>query len=191
MTAARYGNAVLIEQLIELGADTEQLNSNGMNAFQIALEQACSSPSFARRKLADIHHLLSPADISVEVEKRLIKINNHLMEFTMINLMIAMFYHRLGDNIAGWYNAFGSRDFTEVLEAFPLDVIPDRRKRRSYISSILAKNEVCREGPYNRKLFYRIKRGQYIINPGLSLRMGDTWRNIYDVLRLDLLAGTS
>jgi len=190
MIAARYGNASLIGQLIGLGADTEQLNSNGMNAFQIALEQACSSSSFARRKLSDIHHLLSPADISVEVENRLIKINNHLMEFTMLNLMIAMFYHRLGDNIAGWYDAFGSHDFVKVLEAFPASLVPDRRKRRAYISSILAKNEIHREGPYNRKLFYRIKRGQYIINPGLSLRMGDTWRNIYDVLRLDLLAGT-
>ena len=189
MTAARCGNATLIEQLIELGADTEQMNSNGMNPFQIALEQACGSSRFAHRKLADIYHLLSPADTSVEVDGRLIKLNSHLMEFTMLNLMIAMFYHRLGYNVIQRHDAFGSSDFMDVLEAFPAEVIPDRRKRRSYISSILAKNEMYRDGPYNRKLFYRIKRGQYIINPELSLRTGDTWRNIYDVLHLDLLAG--
>jgi len=189
MTAARCGNAALIERLIELGADTDQMNSNGMNSFQIALERSCALPKFAHRKLADIYHLLSPADMSVEVDGHLIKINNHLMEFTMLNLMIAMFYRHVASHLWPRLGTFECGDFIKVLDAFPATAISERRKRRSYISSILAKNEVRRDGPYNRKLFYRVHRGQYIINPKLAVRTGGTWRNIYDLLRLDMLAG--
>jgi hypothetical protein len=60
--------------------------------------------------------------------------------------------------------------------------VPARRKKRQYISSILAKNEIDRDDPYNRKLFLRWRRGEYIINPRLSLRIEGEWRRIFDVL---------
>jgi len=61
-------------------------------------------------------------------------------------------------------------------------LVPERRKKRSYISSILAKNEVTREGPYNRKLFLRIGHGQYLPNPRLALRVAGEWRTLYELL---------
>jgi hypothetical protein len=110
------------------------------------------------------------------------------MEFLMVNLMIAMFYTHLGKNVASLPSgAFTSGDFMEVLSHFPDSVLPERRKKRAYISSILSKNEVNREGPYNRKLFRRLKHGHYIINPQLSVWVEGGWRNIYDLLSLDLL----
>jgi len=66
--------------------------------------------------------------------------------------------------------------------------VPARRKRRAYISSILAKNELSREGPYNRKLFRRMRHGQYLINPTLALRVEGEWRNIYELLEPRRLA---
>jgi hypothetical protein len=102
--------------------------------------------------------------------------------------MIAMFYTHLGTNVANLRSgAFTSGDFVDVLSHFPDAVLPERRKKRAYISSILSKNEVNREGPYNRKLFRRLKQGHYIINPQLSVWVEDGWRNIYDLLSLDLL----
>ena len=44
-----------------------------------------------------------------------------------------------------------------MLHHFPDALVPARRKQRAYISSILAKNEVHRDDPYNRKLFRRLK----------------------------------
>lgn len=106
----------------------------------------------------------------------------------MLNLMMAMFYTRLGENVVRGGNAFSSGDFVDVLSHFPDTVVPERRKKRAYISNILSKNEVTRDDKYNRKLFRRIKHGQYIINPQLSLWVEDEWRSIYDLLSLDLLA---
>ena len=79
--------------------------------------------------------------------------------------------------------------FAEVLDHFPESVVPARRKKRTYISSILSKNEVYRQGPYNRKLFLRKSRGQYLINPDLALRVEGDWRRIYELLSPERLAG--
>jgi hypothetical protein len=40
---------------------------------------------------------------------------------------------------------------------------------------------------YNRKLFVRIERGRYIINPNLEIAIQDDWVNVYDLIHIDLL----
>lgn len=74
-----------------------------------------------------------------------------------------------------------------MLRHFPDALVPTRRKQRAYISSILAKNEVHRDAPSNRKLFRRLKQGHYIINPQLAVWAEGVWRNMYDLLSLDAL----
>jgi len=110
------------------------------------------------------------------------------MEFLMLNLMMAMFYTRLGEKIVRWGGAFQSADFEEALEHFPEHLLPARRKKRTYISSILSKNEVSRDDKYNRKLFLRVKHGHYVINPRLRMRVEGEWRRIYDLLSFDMIA---
>ncbi len=188
MIAARLGNADHVKRLVEIGADTSLINNVGLNPFQIVLEQACISPNYATRKLPDVYKTLEPTDTVLQIDGRLVKLDNRLMEFLMFNLMVAMFYTHLGEKAASFRSgAFTSGDFMEVLSHFPDAVLPERRKKRAYISSILSKNEVNREDPYNRKLFLRIKQGHYIINPQLSVWVEGIWRNIYDLLSLDLL----
>ena len=75
----------------------------------------------------------------------------------------------------------------EVLHHFPDALVPARRKHRAYISSILAKNEVHRDDPYNRKLFRRLKHGHYIINPKLAVWVEGAWHPLYELLSLDAL----
>jgi hypothetical protein len=67
-------------------------------------------------------------------------------------------------------------------------VIPARRKQRPNLSSILSKNEMERVGPGNRKLFRRAGHGQYLLNAGLTLSVGNDWRPIYDLLVPERLA---
>ena len=43
-----------------------------------------------------------------------------------------------------------------------------------------------REGPYNNRLFLRIRTGYYIINPMLKVRHGETWINFYELIGTDL-----
>jgi AAA domain len=188
MIAARLGNDDQVARLVAMGADTGLINNVGFNAFHIALEQACIDAHYAARKLAGVYDKLAPLEMVIQVDGRLVKLDNRLMEFLLLNLMIAMFYTRLGDNVVRFGGgAFSSGDFVEVLRHFPAALVPVRRKQRAYISSILAKNEVDRDDKYNRKLFRRLKHGHYIINPQLAVWVEGAWRNIYDVLSLDAL----
>ncbi len=188
MIAARLGNDDQVARLVEMGADTGLINNVGFNALHIALEQACIDAHYAARKLAGVYDTLAPLDMVIQVDGRLVKLDNRLMEFLLVNLMIAMFYTRLGDNVVRFGGgAFSSGDFVEVLRHFPDALVPARRKQRAYISSILAKNEVHRDDKYNRKLFRRLKHGHYIINPQLAVWVEGAWRNMYDVLSLDAL----
>ncbi len=187
MNAARMGNTELVKRLLEAGADTECVNSAGLNALHIVLEQACRDAKFASRKLPELYHILAPASISVQVEGQLNKLENKTMEFFLFNLMLAIFYQHGGTRLLLDMSWFQAADFEEVVQPFPESILPERRKRRPYISSILAKNEMYREGPYNRRLFIRTRRGYYTFNPRLSLRVDGEWHNVFDVLDLNML----
>src|SRR5215813_5833713 len=188
MIAARLGNDDQVARLVAMGADTSLINNVGFNAFHIVLEQACIDAHYAARKLAGVYDTLAPLDMVIQVDGRLVKLDKRSMEFLLLNLMIAMFYTRLGDHVVRFGGgAFSSGDFVEVLHPFPDALVPARRKQRAYISSILAKNEIHRDDPYNRKLFRRLQHGHYIINPKLAVWVEGAWRPIYELLSLDAL----
>lgn len=189
MIASRLGNARAVAELIDAGADVDLINNAGFNAYQIALEQACRDPEYAAGKFAAVHELLQPDSLTVQTGGRLVQLDNRQMEFLLFNLMLAMFYTRLGDK-ARLGQAFTSVDFAAVLAHFPDRVVFARRRKRAYISSVLAKNEVTREGPYNRCLFRRLRHGHYIIDPALDLRVAGVWINIYDLLRVEMMSFT-
>ncbi|WP_052813316.1 UvrD-helicase domain-containing protein [Desulfonatronum thioautotrophicum] len=188
MNAARMGNADLVKRLLEAGADTSCVNSAGFNAFRIVLEQAVMNSKYAARKLPELYDLLVPDSMSVQVEGKLIKIDKISMDFFLLNLMMAMFYVRFGVKyLHQGGRCFETADFIQVMDPFPESVLLERRKKRPYLSSILAKNEMNRDGPYNRRLFVRMRQGNYLFNPRLSLRVEGQWRNIYDVLNVNML----
>ena len=189
MIASRMGSAGLAEALLDRDADTGLVDGNGLNAFQISLERACADERFARAKLPAVFERLAPASLDVQIDERLVKLDRRLMEYLMLCIAMVLFYQRLGENWASRRRLLSAVDFAEVLDHFPESVVPARRKKRSYISSILSKNELSREGPYNRKLFLRVRHGQYLINPQLALRVEGDWRRIYELLSLDRLAG--
>jgi hypothetical protein len=182
------GNAELIEALLDRDADTSLVDGNGLNAFQIALDRACADERFARTKLPAVFERLAPPSIDIQVDGRLVKLDQRLMEYLMLSIAMVLFYQRLGERWAQRRNLLSAPDFVEVLEHFPESIVPQRRKKRPYVSSILSKNEVNRDVPYNRKLFQRGKQGQYLINPQLSLRIEGQWCRIYELLQPQRLA---
>lgn len=182
MVAAWTGNTEVIKALVELGADTEKVDGNGLTAFQIALAQTARSESYAKKKLSDIYEQLEPTSMSVQADGRLIKLDQHTMEFFMLNLMIALSYRVIPKKTTYRLAGFSSQDFIDAVQHIPYGILPERRKQRAYLSSILAKNEINKNDKYNRKLFYRVMRGAYVFNPGLALKVDDEWINIYDLL---------
>ncbi len=188
MVAAWMGNSEVIKALFELGADTEKADGNGLTAFQLALAQTDRSETYAKKKLAEIYEQLEPTSMSIQVDGRLIKLDKHSMEFFLLNLMIALFYRVMSNKMKGRVNGFSTQDLIAAIEHIPTNILPERRKQRAYLSSILAKNEVSKDDKYNRKLFYRVLRGAYIFNPKLTLKVEGEWVNIYELLSIDKLA---
>ncbi|GJL72467.1 MAG: hypothetical protein NMNS01_16660 [Nitrosomonas sp.] len=187
MVAAWMGNTEVIKVLFELGADTEKVDGNGLTAFQIALAQTERSESYAKKKLADIYEQLEPTSMNIQVDGRLIKLDKHSMEFFMLNLMIALFCRVMPKKMTYRPAGFSTQDFIDAVQHIPNSILPERRKKRAYLSSILAKNEINKVDKHNRKLFYRVLRGAYIFNPGLALKVEGEWINIYDLLTIDRL----
>ncbi|NEX15841.1 MAG: hypothetical protein C1943_04165 [Halochromatium sp.] len=188
MIASRTGNAELIELLLDRDADTSLVDGNGLNAFQIALDRACADERFARTKLPAVFERLAPPSIDIQVDARLIKLDRRIMEYLMLCIAMVLFYQRLGERWAQRRHLLSAPDFVDVLEHFPESIVPVRRKKRPYISSILSKNEINRDAPYNRKLFQRWKQGHYLLNPQLSLRIEGQWCRIYELLQPQRLA---
>lgn len=185
MVAAWMGNTEVIKALIELGADTEKVDGNGLTAFQIALAQTVRNESYAKKKLADIYEQLEPTSMSIQVDGRLVKLDQHTMEFFMLNLMVAMSYRVMSKKLFYRPAGFSSQDFINAVQHIPYSILPERRKQRTYLSSILSKNEINKDDKYNRKLFYRVMRGIYVFNPCLAIKVEGEWSNIYDLLAID------
>ena len=183
MVASRLGNSGLVTELIQRGANPALVANNGLNALQICLQMAVPDPRYARGKAGSIYSQLRQG-LSVQADSRLIKLHENLMSLFILHLMSALFYRHLG-KVASYGLAFTARDISEFVQGLPERVLPERRKRQAYISSVLSGNEVHRDAPYNRKLFFRIRRGHYIINPNLKLRLGEDWMPIHDLLKLE------
>lgn len=184
MVASYFGNFNLIKELLERGSNLRLTDNYGHNAWQIALRQAFNNPNFAKKKLPTIYSLLNPGEINLQINNQLVKLGNQHMEFFLVNAIIVMLKSKKQQNIA----PFKVNSFLLPLQNFPDSIIPARRKQRTYISSILAKNEIYRQDPYNRQLFVRVKLGCYILNPELQIETLDGWQNIYNFLNLEQIS---
>ncbi len=184
--AAKAGDAELVKLLLELGADTELTDVWGRTAFHHCLLGAFRSDEYTARCLAPIYEALAPSHLSIKVNDRLIKLDAHTAEYFILNYMIATMEFVLCHK--GWREpAFETADFITVLDSFPESVIPDYRKRRAYISSVLARNEISKEGHGNRQLFLRVLRGFYLPHAGIALKIKDEWVPFYELVQLEEL----
>lgn len=188
MIAAKMGLTEFVGWLIRGGADPNARDNWGRIPLQIALRQAFLDRAYARAGLGPVFDSLAPSHIKVKIDDRMIKIDRISMEFFLLHSMMALFQEILRVKIVRDIPAFETGDFVHALEHFPEPVIPGRRRKRQYISSVLARNEVFRVGPYNRKLFVRVCRGFYLPNPTMAVEVAEKWVNVYDLLRTDILA---
>ena len=84
---------------------------------------------------------------------------------------------------------FQASDVLHFYENLSPQILPEFRRKRSYISSILAKNEIDRDVQYNKQLFFRVETGYYIVNPAMEIMVEDEWVNLYDLMDINGLRG--
>lgn len=196
MLAASLGLAPLVKRLLADGASRETHDNGGRTALQLALAAAfaptAKAEDYTRGPFAGIYADLAPSCIRVRVFNRLVKIDARNMEFFLLNCLIAQFVDLVQDvgTLAARFVKFGftAADLTNDFARIPDTILPEYRKRQTYISSILAKNEIRSSSPYSRRLLLRAQRGQYILNPAIELELDGKFVNVCDLLGIDELA---
>ncbi len=190
MMAVKLGLAPLVERLVDEGASIVAQDNWGRIPLQIALRTAFENPFYAKSSLGAVYDAVAPATLDVQLGGRLIRVDRHRMEFFVLHVMIAQFEFMVRDKIRNAIPAYETADFIGPLEHFPESVIPERRRKRQALSATLASQEVFRAATgagINRRLFVRIKRGYYLPNPCLSIRLGGEWVAMTKVLAVDRL----
>ena len=187
MMAARAGNAALIEELLDAGADMELIDDYGLTAWQYALQRAGKDKQFASESFPAVHEILAPSSISLKVDDRLVKIDARQGEFLLFHIFLAAFQTRIRSGYADIV-PLTAVDISDITASLPDSVVPDYRKRRSYLSALLSKNEIGSANPYCKKLFRRKRTGNYILNPKLAIRQKEEWIDIYCHANIELIA---
>jgi len=182
MLAARHGAVELFNTLLIQGADPALLDNAGYSAFLYLLRQSVFEKMFAKKYLSLLYRRLMPSHISTEYQGVLRKIDAHLMEFFLLQMMFILLNRGAMAQRGFMYGGLSAQHFVNAFAEFSFDVLPDYRKKRAYISSVLSKNEVSRQDPYNRKLFLRVRTGYYIPHPNLAIRINDDWQNVCNLL---------
>ncbi|MDQ3190441.1 MAG: UvrD-helicase domain-containing protein [Bacteroidota bacterium] len=185
MASVMAGSDKIVKELLEAGANTNHRDNFGRNVVQLAIFQSYFSTQYIATRIGMIYPLVVTDNIKIKVDDRLIKINNHTIDYFVLNFLIAVqssvilkknFYENKGMKVD---------DFLEKFILFPENILYDYRKKRAYLSAHLSKNEVDRKSPDNRKLYKRVERGNYVLNTNLEIFIDDSWLNIYELMKTD------
>ena len=202
LLAVQYANLQSVEFFINKHANI-QYKINDQNALQLAIKATYRYELLKDRGqkndtlfLKNVYNKLKSKSISCYTSDKLVKIGNHLMEFYLVNFLVAaqseivqkkqkkaisMFSDielnyisrerremLLNSQLkAPETNAVKMDDLMAFIEKMPKQILPEYRRKRQYVNSILASNEVDRAFIYNKKLFKRIARGCYVLNPDI------------------------
>lgn len=183
MLAAQAGNVDLARRLVERGADPEAVDNAGRTALHLALSRARSEARYAEQALAGLWSLLAPPSLSLRLYGQLVKIDAHRSEYVIFQAMYALLREHLCEP-SGWGDGMRSGDILALASRLPDEALRPDRRRRGYLSGVLARHELGNDYPYNRRLFLRVRHGRYVLNPDLALLLKGDWVFVYDAMRL-------
>lgn len=201
MLAAQMGNVALLEALLERGASLDLRDLFGHSAQHYALARAARDADYARGPFAAVWERVAAPFIDVQVDDRLVRLHQYQGEYLLLQLMLAglktlastLHTPYLPDDpaqpIVARLSGFDAHYLMRNIDAFPHAVWREERRKRSYFNAVLARAEVGSDYQPARRLWLRMKNGQYLPNPRLRLRVPgadgqEQWRPIYEVLVL-------
>ena len=180
--AAAFSGAVNISKmLLDNGANPELPDTFGKTPVQITLGQAFVSSDYAKNKIGKIYPLLLSDSLKIQTNDRLIKLDSHKFEYFLINLFISVQSAIMQTKRYNQPMGINVNDLLTQIGHFSETILPEFRKKRDYISSVLAKHEVDGMNPYNKKIFKRVERGHYLLSPNMQIWSHDQWLTVNDV----------
>ena len=198
MLAARSGNVALVEQLLDRGADEDLVDDYGHTAWMGALNRAIDDHAFGKAHLGGLFERLGPDTLDVHADGRLVRLERGQGEFWLLGLMLAGLKTHAGGLFARplgpqrHMRGFFSDSLLRTLELLPEHLWPKSRRKRDYVSGVLARAEVGSAYRPARKLWKRRETGYYAPAPDLKLRRmtadGETWTSIAEAMNLAAVA---
>lgn len=192
MAAAAAGNVALVEALLERGADQQNVDHFGWNALHWAMREAFRDPAYASGPFGALYELLAPPSIDVNTGERLVRIDQRHSEYFLFQTFWVLFKSLFTHDHPQVCAAFDTQAILDAWKSLPATVVGDERKKRPYLSGVLARNEVSRDYAYNRRLFKRRALGCYQFSSALSVRRrrdgADVWTPIFEALNLPFVA---
>ena len=176
MLALKYGQADLAVNLISQGASTTLSDKSQRLATDYLIDSYLKNKRSKQKQpqMADEHTLIHcwdkirPQALVYEYANRQFRAGFHSMLFFLIILMRNIsetpFFVRPKNNPDTKIPVFTMDEMMKYTALIPDEILPPYRKKRNYINSIMALNEINKESPYNKAAFYRIERGKYILN---------------------------
>ncbi|MEN0045856.1 MAG: ankyrin repeat domain-containing protein [Bacteroidota bacterium] len=171
MIACLYGKENMIQFFLAKGVNLgkqDLLNRTALQQLILGYDRQNLTLSFLKRWYPKI----APASGQCRYDGKLYFISRKSMEFFLVNFLNAIrldvFPH---DEVLTKRGLFMD-DFMEFIKEMPESILPDYRRKRQYVNSVLSKHEVDRDDRYNRKLFIRRSRGCYDILPKAKISWG-------------------
>ncbi len=186
LAALKIGAGKVIDFLLEQEARLDVCDNFGTSPFLMALQQGHNNPDFFAKRLPTLYPKLQPDTVKIKVADQLIKISARSAEFFLLHNFIVTQPTVVMGKKPNKDQGLDMTDVEGIATKFPVSIVPEFRQKRQYLNSILAKNEIDRDDPYNRKLFLRIGRGAYVLNPELEILVEeDQWMNVYDMMLME------
>lgn len=187
MTAAYACNVPLIEALLERGASREARDHLGRAAMHWVLRRAYAREQEKPPLLGTAWDLLAPASFDVDVDGRLVQIGREQAEFFVFSAMLARLSDLFRWPTARYHGVTSAFLVANGFEAFPDVMVKPERRRRGYVSAVLARSEASSGYRPARRLWVRERLGHYVPNPALLLRERqadgtEAWRPILEFL---------
>jgi hypothetical protein len=192
MAAAAAGNVALVEALLDRGADKQNVDHFGCNALHWAMREAFRDATFAKGPFGELYERLAPSSIDVNTGERLVRIDQRHAEYFLFQTFWVLFKSLFTHDRWRGLPALDTKTILSAWENLPSAVVSGDRRKRPYLSGLLARNEVDRDYAYNRLVFKRRAVGQYQFNPALSVRQRrnaeEVWTPIFQALNLPFIA---
>ncbi len=187
--AARLMFPGLAQLLLAQGADAEISNSYGFTPLRVLLANIINFESMSAKqgeRVERLYGLIAPSSLRVKIGDRLVKLDRSKSEFIVVQLLlvastILLFKRRSWHSVVTWT----ATDVCDLLSKCMDGIVPPYRKRAQYLSGVLIRNEIDSNAPYNKQLFHRIFRGEYILNPMLDIEVQGVWMPWYRATKLD------
>ncbi|MDV6374080.1 hypothetical protein [Deinococcus arenicola] len=179
MLAVLVGNLPLIDALLQRGADVTQTDLFGRTPHMLALETAMQDADYARLWLGPIYERVRPGALDVLVGDRLVRLGHEGAEFYFLSVMLAQrpgytseLHHPdlTPAELRQRNDGFNTEALRTNLEHFPFTVLREARHKRPYFNHVLARAEVDSKYIPARKLWQRVQKGFYLLNPALKVR---------------------